>query len=249
MHARRRMPSLRPARAGFTLVELLTVIAVVGILAAILIPVVGSVRESARKTECASNLRQMGVSLRLYAADNRGFLPAPSAPGPDPDNPTAGASRWNRDLEEYLPRRRSTNNAIFEHEIFVCPSAQGSGGQTGKELKMCYNATQALYGLNGSTLSRFVRRSVNTITNPSQTTLIYEGALLSSLVVQSNYYHAWSQILPEVGKPLEQLNRPDGILAFRHKGSMNIAMVDGSVRSVSPDWLRTLTQKRWEGLE
>lgn len=114
---------------------------------------------------------------------------------------------------------------------------------------MCYNATQALYGISGSGLSRFVARSVNTITNPSKTTLIYEGALLPSLIVQSNYYHAWSQILPEVGKPLEELNRPDGVLAFRHKGAMNIAMVDGSVRSVSPDWLGTLTQSRWEGRE
>ncbi|MDR1282126.1 MAG: prepilin-type N-terminal cleavage/methylation domain-containing protein [Opitutaceae bacterium] len=57
--------------AAFTLVELLTVIAIIGILAAIIIPAAGKVRQSARRAVCASNLRQIGVAAGLYAQDNK----------------------------------------------------------------------------------------------------------------------------------------------------------------------------------
>ncbi|RYX82401.1 DUF1559 domain-containing protein [bacterium] len=54
---------------GFTLIELLVVIAIIAILAAILFPVFGRARENARKTSCASNLRQMGLGLFQYTQD------------------------------------------------------------------------------------------------------------------------------------------------------------------------------------
>lgn len=69
------MHSSKNTNAGFTLIELLTVIAIIGILAAIMIPTVGKVRESARATQCVSNLRQVVVAFNLFAQDNRGFFP------------------------------------------------------------------------------------------------------------------------------------------------------------------------------
>lgn len=65
----------RPLRA-FTLIELLTVIAIIGILAAILIPVVGKVRDSARLAQTISNMRQVGAAIALYTLDNGDHLPA-----------------------------------------------------------------------------------------------------------------------------------------------------------------------------
>ncbi|AHF89123.1 N-terminal cleavage protein [Opitutaceae bacterium TAV5] len=73
-------PSPRPAKTGhagraFTLIELLTVIAIIGILAAIIIPTVGKVRETARAAQCLSNIRQIAMALNLYADDNKDLFP------------------------------------------------------------------------------------------------------------------------------------------------------------------------------
>lgn len=63
------------AVAGFTLVELLVVIAVISILAAMLMPALARARESARRANCASNLRQVGMALEMYANEQEGNFP------------------------------------------------------------------------------------------------------------------------------------------------------------------------------
>jgi prepilin-type N-terminal cleavage/methylation domain-containing protein len=66
--------------AGFSLIELLTVIAIIGILAAIIIPTVGKARETAQRAVDANNLREIGKAALIYAADNRDVLPNPQQP-------------------------------------------------------------------------------------------------------------------------------------------------------------------------
>ncbi|PYJ96253.1 MAG: hypothetical protein DME23_21370 [Verrucomicrobia bacterium] len=62
------------ARA-ITLVELLVALAIVGVLAGLLLPVVGKAKEAGRATACLSNLRQVGIALQLYTQDNNNRLP------------------------------------------------------------------------------------------------------------------------------------------------------------------------------
>jgi prepilin-type N-terminal cleavage/methylation domain-containing protein/prepilin-type processing-associated H-X9-DG protein len=97
--------------AGFTLIELLVVIAIIAIIAAILFPVFASVREKGRQTSCASNLRQIGAALAMYAQDNDETMPADvSMPPINGGNDTS--MTFDRQLIAY----------VKNDPVFACPS-------------------------------------------------------------------------------------------------------------------------------
>ena len=66
-------------RTGFTLVELLTVIAIIGVLVGMLLPAVQMVRESARRTHCSNNMRQLGIAIQAYHSAKEQIPPARAA--------------------------------------------------------------------------------------------------------------------------------------------------------------------------
>src|SRR6478609_9830126 len=90
------MKSIRPASPSdaFTLIELLTVIAIIGILAALISPTVGKVRETAQRTVDANNLRDLVKAASLYAADNNDRLPDPGAVATQYPGLGAGPYAW-----------------------------------------------------------------------------------------------------------------------------------------------------------
>ena len=70
------MKTMRSGKNAFTLMELLAVIAIIGILAALLLPVLSRSKAQARRTTCLNNLRQINLALQLYAGANDDILPA-----------------------------------------------------------------------------------------------------------------------------------------------------------------------------
>jgi len=97
---------------GFTLVELLVVISVIGLLMGILIPAMGKARAAANRTYCMSNLRQIGVAFRAYLDDNRDIFPLCCAEPWDITNTTDPL---------YLPPITKVLGPILkEPKVFIC---------------------------------------------------------------------------------------------------------------------------------
>ena len=86
-------------RRGFTLVELLVVIAIIGVLVALLLPAVQFARESARRTQCSNNLRQLGIATHTFH-DTRRFLP-PAFIGDNSDS-VDGWATWGALMGPYM---------------------------------------------------------------------------------------------------------------------------------------------------
>ncbi len=124
-------------RAGFTLVEIIVVITVVAILAAIAFPIISSARANARESSCQSNLKQIYAGYRLYAQDYDKKYPAKVE--------CLGASSFRaaNDPQSLVALLRPY---IKNEQIWVCPSAPPEH----EKLGVSYMWTIAKYGTQGA---------------------------------------------------------------------------------------------------
>jgi len=101
---------IRTRKSGFTLIELLVVIAIIGILASLILPVLGRARESARRTQCASNVRQILTAMYLYSdsPSNGGTMPTDGTTIDD----GKGTTSLNMLYRQY----------VSDPRIYACPS-------------------------------------------------------------------------------------------------------------------------------
>ena len=201
-------------KSGFTLLELLVVIAVIGVLASLTSSVIAHAHSEAQATQCVSNLRQWGVALNLYCADNYGYTPR-RGQGVQPVTIINRSTDWFNALPPYLGM--ATFNDLVQqgnppqagaNSIFVCPAAKlGTAGPY-----------FLAYAMN-MYLSPWIRpqpHKLQELPNPSQLAFMADGP------------SCWASTVPS--------SQGYSVVA-RHEGRANVAFVDGHVESFDGTYL------------
>ena len=195
---------MKRGHEGFTMVELLVVMVVVATLAAMMMPVMQSARERARRMHCASNERQLAAAVSSYTTDWDGVLPRWWTQDGGPPNSTLGLQHGQRDWAvDTLPY-------VANERLYMCP---------GKNLLRGY-------GLN-LWLALHEGFPVYAIDFPSRTLLFSE---IKGKVPQKTVFDFTDRSAPEgwspVGEPHDHRFRFDP----RHDNGANVAFVDGHVK-------------------
>jgi general secretion pathway protein G len=247
---RRRISFFSSCPRAFTLLEMLAAVAIIGALAAILLPSLGVVRSAADSGRCVSNLRNMALAFKAYAQDNDGYLPAPryANPGTPASNPNPQGSTWQMELAPYTTAPLRANNIYRLKEVPISQNTQICPAY----LKMFPNQTAMRdSGLNTAGYGMNINMNVSgqdinfggRIYNRFKEINIMRPAT-SIIVGDSSDYHidcrtgTWQYQAPTSIKP-------DGCNSGapkRHKGKANYLFADGHVETLTPDQALPLLQ-------
>jgi prepilin-type N-terminal cleavage/methylation domain-containing protein/prepilin-type processing-associated H-X9-DG protein len=243
------MTKLFKGRTGFTLVELLVVIAVIAVLAAILYPVFLAAREKARQTGCASNLKQIGTAFQMYLQDYDGMFPENTWPQDQP-NPveTYGITPYYTKLFPY----------VRNWGLFVCPSRgngkwglpQSEGLPNTEGHANCYISSYPQH-TPGTTDEQFrkvsyaynnqlaVRTHEVQIANATRLPMLWDGNSIWSFAGPGLGYEP-VLTAGEHGHGVECYPPAfeDGSTVMRHSAGLNILFSDGHVKYVAWNQLR-----------
>jgi prepilin-type N-terminal cleavage/methylation domain-containing protein len=231
---------MKRTKSAFTLIELLVVIAIIAILAAILFPVFAQAREKSRMISCLSNMRQLGLSLRMYSQDYDETLPSIRFIGLDTTNPNANVITWRNVVIPY----------IKNIGIFRCPSNpasrlnDGDGWQTvpGRQMPRGYgmNATDTTWVPNdwddGSGWVNYSPLSDARITRPADYILVGENLSADADVNVEWNWNVCDRSYQHMGN---SINGPSGI--------SNWIFADGHAKAMK--WKQTvlpLNQNKWQ---
>jgi len=227
----------REFSTGFTLIELLVVIAMIGIIAAMLFPVFGRARENARRTSCASNLKQIGLGLLQYSQDYDERIVAdwfgpdngPTQPAGTPD----GRYKWMDATYAY----------IKSEQIFTCPSDLGD-----HHFVHYQNQTQPLSRDYGSYVINHSYRGTGTKTPPVSHPILREIVSLAALKAPTttvwvmdgagNYFFGPGNTPPfvlEITDDATTSARRLHTAIERHLNTINVLWCDGHVKMAKLD--------------
>ena len=179
-----------PSRDGFTLVELLIVVAIVALLAGLLVPSLARARDITRQVLCQNRLGQWGRAFDLYAADNRGYYP--HTDGLDRANGPADMFGWVDVVPPIIGERPWREHPLFQRPgidtFFQCPAAGLGGGRYGYNpardgffsyaMNSCLELDENCYraqGDGGKPMPSFLR--IRLIVAPSRTILLFDQLL------------------------------------------------------------------------
>lgn len=171
----------RPHTAAFTLVELLTVIAIIGILAALAITGFGKVRSSARQSGCLSNLRQIGVAWQLYLGDHKGLFPTFSTY--EMYYWGGGEATWKPGLK---PEDRPLYPYLSDAKTFQCPSDVDEGDRpafyksSGNSYVMANSAQRGLLTRPEAKNRVAISGYYSQLQQPARTIMVFEQTVRAS---------------------------------------------------------------------